>query len=82
MKYQTFKVKALGLFPLDMLRYDSCHPATELDSSLISRNLDAHGVGGVEVTVARWVYGKYDQPTVARWASFGCSVSDVVTVKR
>ena len=78
----TFKVRqkdnwALP-FPIDMLRYDACRPASESDSSSIIRSFD-HGprVEPVEIrherpstafAAARW------EPTNARWESFGWEV--------
>lgn len=31
-KLRTFKVTGAGQFPIDMLRYDACWPATEADA--------------------------------------------------
>ena len=62
-----FEVEGKGEFPLDMLRYDRCWPAHELDSNLIGSVVHAQlkrvvGLVGLKL------------PTEARWASFGWRV--------
>ena len=69
-------VRWIGKFPIDMLRYDSCHPA---DSEAITAIIQ----GGAGATVApvplkahlvaysvdkRWPF------THDRWHSFGCNI--------
>ncbi len=68
------KVKGSGAFPLDMLRYDNCYPASEVDAGLIASTFD--GWSRWEVCVARpdkrgsvW--------TDRRWESFGCKVEEL-----
>ena len=73
--YTVLKVEGRGTFPVDMLRYDACHPATEEDALRIRATHDE---------VAKWVIfvKKYTSPKFAkgavwstpRWESFGCSV--------
>lgn len=62
-------VEGRGTFPLDMLRYDSCCPATETDTS---------HVNGVVAEVRRVVLRRFSvsgQPaTEGRWRSFGWRV--------
>lgn len=65
----TFDVEGRGDFPLDMLRYDLCWPATEDDSRLV-----AHAVRTADRPVR---LRGLKLPTVARWASFGWKVAVV-----
>jgi hypothetical protein len=74
--YQRFTVKTSTTFPLDMLRYDTCFPDTEQDAGKIYYNLVDHRYP-LEVKIARWIWQKADRPTIARWESFGCKVSNV-----
>lgn len=61
-----FVVEGRGEFPLDMLRYDRCWPASIDDTLRIPRDhlaIDRQiGLAGLKV------------PTAARWASFGWKV--------
>ena len=59
-------------FPIDMLRYDSCWPATEQDAAAITKGFrSSYGVSAVvEMDAAReWAVG--------RWKSFGCTLEEV-----
>jgi hypothetical protein len=67
-------------FPLDMLRYDSCVPATETDAGIIAatlrgdhERLQAVGWTGV-VTLRRFSQTKGAMLTSGRWESFGWRV--------
>jgi hypothetical protein len=66
---------------LDMMRYDSCFPATEDDSRKLERLIDApHGHPGApdDFNVIKFIRcGRNDGVTDDRWASFGCTVLDV-----
>lgn len=78
--YQTFTVESNFSFPIDMLRYDGCFPASEVDSGVISRSLTDFE-RPVKVKIGRWVHGKgYSEPTIGRWESFGCKVSEINTI--
>jgi len=68
MKY-GFTVSGITAFPLDMLRYDCCYPLTQSDTNYIS---DSWTMPGKQHTVALVSDRK---PTIARWESFGWSVS-------
>lgn len=66
-----FSVRTPGHgFPIDMLRYDCCRPATERDANPIVNAL----VNGASVTVELVAYALNPRwlPTTARWESFGC----------
>lgn len=79
------KIMGSGEFPLDMLRYDSCSPATEEDSGIIRSTFDWHRSN---LTDGNWVVlvkkvlrekrRKNDNVfTAGRWNSFGCSIQEV-----
>lgn len=67
-------VKGRGRFPIDMLRYDECYPASQLDATLISDSIDHTS----DTYLQTWEVGLYSNmlrgPTEARWASFGVGV--------
>lgn len=59
--YREFTVKGNGMFPIDMLRYDNCWPATSEDAAKLA------GRGPREVTLGT---RNRTAPTVGRWPSF------------
>lgn len=63
----TFDVEGQGQFPLDMLRYDLCWPASEADATMINMGT---GLRPVRLKGLK-------SPTVARWASFGWKAIEV-----
>ena len=63
------RVTGFGEFPLDMLRYDACHPATEADTAVIEHSRERRSVN-VEQTSAQ----RHDPWTVGRWSSFGWTI--------
>lgn len=66
--YESFiVVEGRGTFPMDMLRYDRCFPASELDSSIA--NMDGHRA----LILCRRSESSPD-PTKGRWNSFGWDV--------
>lgn len=67
-------VEGKGAFPIDMLRYDDCTPAREIDAGKISRSVDLVAwKDPVQVNLHRFsVDGK--RATAARWESFGWTV--------
>lgn len=73
-----FTVQGTGPFPIDMLRYDRCWPASEgSDSVALAATFDLRG-GGLPYeapynTRSVCLIG-LDQPTEGRWASFGWKV--------
>lgn len=64
-------VEGAGRFPLDMLRYDGCVPASSADVSAMDRNRERRAVN-----LRRYSVGP-SLPCSARWASFGWSVVEV-----
>ena len=74
----TFKVTGRGHFPLDMLRYDVCHPQRQDDVSLLDEShRDPKFFTEVwTIELARYGLTKEDagRVTTERWRSFGWSV--------
>ena len=67
-------IKGRGEFPMDMLRYDQAVPGTTGDANAIGdtfRDLRMRMRWTVVVITPRF-------PTVARWASFGPIVTEVL----
>ena len=74
-KYE-FTVQGNGIFPLDMLRYDSCYPVESTsvnnitDGSYFNPGIYDQGIYTVTLRSER-------APTIGRWESFGWKVLDV-----
>jgi hypothetical protein len=66
-----FIVEGAGSFPLDMLRYDSCFPAEESQSSKIE---DHRRERRAILLCRRGVNPELQAHALARWHSFGWSV--------
>jgi hypothetical protein len=69
-KIYNYYVTGKGDFPLDMLRYDACWPATTTDTLKMEFGTHADGfrrTRSVQVC-------SYREPTIDRWLSFGWSV--------
>lgn len=64
----TFVVEGTGMFPYDMLRYDSCTPRYQRDVSIMLES------GQRKVELVRVHEGKKPPITDERWASFGWRV--------
>lgn len=73
---QTFQVQGTALFPVDMLRYDGCHPATEIDAHEIERshNVEKSSLVPIKITLVRWTQQGQWMPTEERWKSQGWRV--------
>lgn len=69
-----FQVRGGGQFPFDMLRYDSCYPASETDSAA----LEHHRREKRRVTLLASIPNPQSVyfPDRARWGSFGWTVVD------
>ena len=75
MNWTYFEVQGKGAIPFDMLRYDSCYPATSQDAAVIEVAASPYASQEErrEVATVGLVHccnRKGWQPTVARWASF------------
>lgn len=70
-------VTGSGQFPVDMLRYDSCYPASETDSGIIASTFTNYGTWRVHVRM-RPLEKKKDKKywTVGRWESFGVKIEN------
>jgi hypothetical protein len=66
-----FRVTGRYPFPVDMLRYDCCWPASSEDGHKIEQSIRRESEGAVTVTLYT---GYPSAPTVARWKSFGWTV--------
>lgn len=79
MKYRHYlKVKTKSRFPIDMLRYDRCMPATETDSNKISETI-FEGYSSKDMTIIVMKHSEDKKPnwTPDRWKSFSCEVSEI-----
>lgn len=70
MRAFVFRVRGFGQFPFDMLRYDSCHPHTQMDVARMMGDDEGKRSGQREVTLCSYQEGNRWQPSVARWQSF------------
>jgi len=59
---------------LDMLRYDRCFPATEVESGKLKRLAGGFASEADRKVEFIRVTGAPSQPTEGRWESFGCTV--------
>ena len=62
-----------GHFPMDMLRYDGCCPATERDSAMMTVFLPETHMSRT-ARVRKIADNRIDGFTEARWVSFGCKI--------
>ena len=73
--YVEFQVIGSAWFPVDMLRYDSCCPATSEDAAKIEHSRVQVGERPT-VSIRLRRFGMSQQgPTAERWRSFGWVVS-------
>ncbi len=70
-KMYEYYVTGRGTFPYDMLRYDSCWPATGVDASKMDTDFlpPAHRLHSRSIKLR-----SYKTPTIDRWSSFTWSV--------
>ena len=73
----SFTVEGSYPFPLDMLRYDSCWPATSVDARAIEESVALEGSrGAVTVNLHCYRDRKYQATaTKDRWHSFSWEVT-------
>lgn len=68
---RSFTVRGSGRFPIDMLRYDTCWPATQVDVRKVESNV-SHASFSRDVLEV--VLVGTSKPTHRRWESFGWEV--------
>ncbi len=73
---QKATVTGRGVFPLDMLRYDSCYPTSGTDVSSLHASI-TEPRGTFSVGLSRVSASAHEQWTTARWASFGWTLEEV-----
>lgn len=77
--YTTIKVWGSGPFSIDMLRYDKCYPATEVDSIRIASNLKAKQreeiTSDYPIRLVCVHSHRSWMPAIIRWRSFGWTVA-------
>jgi len=66
-------------FPLDMLRYDNCHPHNEIDSSAIEDTLCGPSSVPRVIIVEKYSTAAVPDWTLDRWRSFGKPDVSIVT---
>jgi len=74
------KITGRGEFPIDMLRYDLCSPATEEDSNLIRRTFYGLNYNWIVIVKRPLLERRLkNNPvfTYGRWQSFGCNIVEV-----
>jgi hypothetical protein len=74
----VFKVAGIGAFPLDMLRFDRCYPATPDAVIRMKGGMDQRTV---ELRHDHAI-NKAPHVTRDRWASYGWPVVDIRTPRR
>jgi hypothetical protein len=63
------RVKGQGMFPMDMLRYDHCHPRTTDDAISLVEDYPR------EIELIKRTHGKTGaKASIDRWRSFGWEV--------
>ena len=73
-----FTVRGAGQFPLDMLRYDCCHPHGSDDVRQMEHDRSIREVTLVRVCMSSTAWARQYAVTEGRWASFGWTVIDQV----
>jgi hypothetical protein len=77
---QTVTVEGSNSFPIDMLRYDECSPASEADAHKIQRSIDH--AEPMQVTLKRLrLYGYNMDFTPGRWSSFGWRIASTIETR-
>lgn len=75
----TFTVSGSGSFPIDMLRYDRCVPASEQDAVEIQRTFNESPRSHKPIALIRFGAGPWDgtpRMEYGRWQSFGWVVQN------
>lgn len=70
-------VHVTGPGVIEMMRYDTCYPATEEDAHKLIRVCGGDGSPDDHLVVFMRSAAADNAPTEGRWRSFGCRVLDV-----
>jgi len=75
------RIEGKGPFPLDMLRYDSCCPSTEVDACAIEKTILHPYKENWNICVKKILQTKRKKNesvfTEGRWNSFSCQIKEV-----
>ena len=71
-----FTVWGTAPFPIDMLRYDCCWPATAADSLAIERSVVNRDSQSVVVRLMSRIHRRHWRPATDRWRTFGWRITD------
>lgn len=71
-----FTVWGTKPFPVDMLRYDCCWPATAADSMAIEQSIANRASQTVVVRLMSRIQRRHWHPATDRWRSFGWRMTD------
>ncbi len=71
-----FTVWGTAPFPIDMLRYDCCWPASPADSLAIERSVGNRDSQSVVVRLMSRVHRRHWRPATDRWRTFGWRITD------
>jgi hypothetical protein len=74
-----FKVEGQGRFPIEMLRYDRCHPNSSMDCEHISFDPEWRSDPPRQVTLTKYGVSKEDLPSKERWETFGWQVVSIAS---
>jgi hypothetical protein len=89
-KFYRFTVEGSGSFPVDMLRYDGCYPASNANVkggfndnilNISTCHHDKEYYGHRQVILIKPVDSKNDMPNIGRWHSFGWPVTEYTFTK-
>lgn len=67
--WHRFEVTGRGEFPVDMLRFDQCHPLYPSDTEIMRHPVDEDQV----VALGRWAWSGWEPSD--RWNSYGWAVT-------
>ena len=71
-KLYRYKVTVIGIFPVDMLRYDNCWFERTNDAWLSYQSQKLPKYYQTE-----YILNSHKEPTIARWQSFGAIVEEL-----
>jgi hypothetical protein len=75
-----FTVWGTTPFPIDMLRYDCCWPATAADSLAIERSIANRDSQAAVVRLMSRIQRRHWRPAADRWRTFGWRMTEYTRV--